>query len=462
MQGRIAVVGGGLAGSEAAWQIARSGLEVDLFEMRPARQTPAHKTGQLGELVCSNSLKSDQPGSAPFLLKEEMKMMHSLVLDVAARCRVPAGAALAVDRDLFAAGITEAIEADARIHLRREEVCDVPDGRLCIIATGPLTSQALADSIRRLTGEESFYFYDAISPVVEADSIDLDRVFRGSRYGKGSDDYINCPMTEQEYDRFYQALIQAESVPVKEFEKAMFFEGCLPIEELARRGRLTLAFGPMKPTGLVDPRTGRRPFAVVQLRQENLLADAYNMVGFQNHLRYGEQQRIFRLIPGLEKAEFIRLGQIHRNTFINAPRLLRPTLQLKSRDTVFFAGQICGVEGYVESAMTGIVAGRNAARIAAGLPALELPRETACGSLIHYLMNADASGFQPMNITFGLLPPLEEEQRRGLHGKKDRQVHQVQRALEAMRRWLPVESSSQARAPAGSLARDCDHHARSH
>lgn len=433
---RIVVIGGGLAGSEAAWQIAQAGLTVELFEMRPVRQTPAHRTDRLAELVCSNSLKSDLPGSAPFLLKHEMKMMDSLILRVAETCRVPAGAALAVDRELFAAGVTAAIESHSCIHLRREELTEIPDDCIAIVATGPLTSPGLAEAIRELTGQDSFYFYDAISPVVEADSIDLDIVFRASRYGKGGDDYLNCPMTETEYDRFYEALLAAEAVPAKEFEKAMFFEGCLPIEELARRGRLTLAFGPMKPVGLLDPRTGQRPFAVVQLRQENLLADAYNLVGFQNHLRYGEQQRIFRMIPGLEQAEFIRLGQIHRNTFINAPRLLQPTLQLRQRPDVLFAGQICGVEGYVESAMTGILAGRNAARIAAGSPGLEFPRQTACGSLIHYLMNADPSGFQPMNIAFGLLPTLADDERRRLRAKKDRRGRQSEIALQAMDDYL--------------------------
>ncbi|MDQ3745509.1 MAG: methylenetetrahydrofolate--tRNA-(uracil(54)-C(5))-methyltransferase (FADH(2)-oxidizing) TrmFO, partial [Acidobacteriota bacterium] len=356
----VLVIGGGLAGAEAAWQAAQAGASVRLCEMRPVRATPAHRTDRLAEIVCSNSLKSDEPGTAPYLLKEELRRAGSVVLDAAGRTRVPAGAALAVDRHKFAELITERVGSHPNITLVREEVTRVPEDAFTIIAAGPLCSDALAEEIARLTNGTGLYFYDAISPIVAADSVNTEVAFRAARYGKGGDDYLNCPMDEEEYARFYDALVSAQSVPLQRFEETRWFEACLPIEELARRGRDTLRFGPMKPVGLRDPRTGREPYAAVQLRQENLMADAYNLVGFQNHLRYGEQARVLRLIPGLEQAEFLQFGQIHRNTYINAPRVLAPTLQMRERAEVFFAGQISGVEGYVESVATGWLAGLNA------------------------------------------------------------------------------------------------------
>src|SRR5213083_94103 len=344
---KIRVIGAGLAGSEAAWQIAHRGLAVELFEMRPVRSTPAHQTGDFAELVCSNSLKSDTENTAPWLLKEEMRLAGSLLMEIAQECTVPAGHALAVDRTTFAARVTEAISREPLITVRREEVTRIDEDHITVIATGPLTSDALSQEIARLSGSSHLYFYDSISPIVEAESIDMTKVYFAARYDKGSADYINCPMSKEEYDRFYDALISAESVEAKEWEKLNYFEACLPIEEIARRGRDTLRFGPMKPVGLKDPRTGKPPYAVVQLRQENLRADSYNLVGFQNHLKFGEQARIMRLIPGLERAEFVRFGQIHRNTYINSPVLLTPTLQMKAHPNVLFAGQISGVEGYV-------------------------------------------------------------------------------------------------------------------
>ena len=379
MKNNIRIVGAGLAGSEAAWQCARRGLEVELYEMRPVRSTPAHQTADFAELVCSNSLKSDSENTAPWLLKEEMRRAGSLLLEIARECAVPAGHALAVDRVAFAARVTEAISLEPHIKVKREEVTAVDELRdVTIIATGPLTSDALAGEIARLSapvtepGQEPvlrsphLYFYDSISPIVEADSIDRSRVYMAARYDKGSADYINCPMTREEYDRFYDALAAAQSVEEKDWEKLNYFESCLPIEEIARRGRDTLRFGPMKPVGLIDPRTGKMPYAVVQLRQENLRADSYNLVGFQNHLKFGEQARVLRLIPGLENARFLRYGQIHRNTYINGPTLLRESLQMKAHPKVFFAGQICGVEGYVESIATGLLAGIHAAALISG------------------------------------------------------------------------------------------------
>src|ERR1051325_9388668 len=363
---KINVIGGGLAGVEAAWQAARSGARVRLFEMRPLRQTPAHRTDKLAEIVCSNSLKSDEPGTASYLLKEELRRAGSLVLDVAAQTKVPAGAALAVDRSKFAELITTQIEANSNIELVREEVTRIPDDEITIIATGPLSSEALTAEIMRLTGSDQLYFYDAIAPIVSADSIDRSVAFPAARYGKGGNDYLNCPFDEQQYANFYETLVNAQSVPLQRFEDTRWFEACLPIEELARRGVDTLRFGPMKPVGLVDPRTGRVPYAAVQLRQENLMADAYSLVGFQNHLRYGEQARGVRTIPGLEQAEFLQYGQIHRNTYICSPRVLQATMQMLSHPNVFFAGQITGVEGYVESVAMGWVAGQHAARLSAG------------------------------------------------------------------------------------------------
>ncbi|HTC31961.1 MAG TPA: methylenetetrahydrofolate--tRNA-(uracil(54)-C(5))-methyltransferase (FADH(2)-oxidizing) TrmFO [Bryobacteraceae bacterium] len=432
--GPIHILGGGLAGSEAAWQIASAGLNCVLFEMRPVRPTPAHKTDQLAELVCSNSLKSEGENSAPWLLKEELRKFDSLLLRAAKEARVPGGQALTVDREVFAREVSRAIEENPRIELRREEAVSIVDEAITIIATGPLTSGALAEEIARLTGVERLFFYDSISPIVDAESIDLGIAFRASRYGKsmdGTDDYLNCPLDREQYERFIDAVLAAEAVPshIPE-DNARFFEACLPIEELARRGRETLRFGPMKPMGLEDPRTGRRPYAVVQLRQENLRADSYNLVGFQNHMRFPEQARVFRRIPGLERAEFLRYGQIHRNTYINAPALLTPTLQLRARPAVFFAGQISGVEGYVESIATGLVAGRHAAELASGTEIRPFPRETAIGSLCAYVSGADARNYQPANITFDLLPTLDEPARlRFRHDKKARHAEVCRRAL---------------------------------
>src|SRR5919206_942726 len=373
---QVNVIGGGLAGVEAAWQAARLGVQVNLYEMRPVMQTPAHRTDKLAEIVCSNSLKSDEPGTASYLLKEELRQGGSLVMAAAAETRVPAGAALAVDREKFAELITQHIEHEPRIRLIREEVTAIPENEITIVATGPLSSDALTTEIMKLTGSDQMYFYDAIAPIVAADSIDTTVAFRAARYDKGGDDYLNCPFNEEQYARFYAELFEAKSVPLQRFEETRWFEACLPIEELARRGVDTLRYGPMKPVGLRDPRTGREPYAVVQLRQENLLADAYNMVGFQNHLRYGEQARVLRLIPGLERAEFLQYGQIHRNTYIRAPRVLAPTMQMRARPAVFFAGQISGVEGYVESVATGWLAGVNAARLLAGQAPTPAPAQT--------------------------------------------------------------------------------------
>jgi methylenetetrahydrofolate--tRNA-(uracil-5-)-methyltransferase len=432
----VVVIGGGFAGVEAAWQAARGGARVRLFEMRPVRQTPAHRTDKLAEIVCSNSLKSDEPGTAPYLLKEELRRGGSLVMDAAMRTRVPAGAALAVDRQRFAELVTERIGSHPNITLVREEATRVEEGAVTIIAAGPLCSDALAEEIARLTGGTGLYFYDAISPIVAADSINTEVAFRAARYGKGGDDYLNCPMNEEEYARFYDALVSAQSVPLQRFEETRWFEACLPLEELARRGRDTLRFGPMKPVGLRDPRTGREPYAAVQLRQENLMADAYNLVGFQNHLRYGEQARVIRQIPGLERAEFLQFGQIHRNTYINAPRVLAPTLRMRERESVFFAGQISGVEGYVESVASGWLAGTNAARIARGLAPVEAPAQTATGALARYVSGADAKKYQPVNITFALLEPLAEEDRRRFKKKRDRHARQVELALAEWDGWL--------------------------
>ncbi|HEX8149610.1 MAG TPA: methylenetetrahydrofolate--tRNA-(uracil(54)-C(5))-methyltransferase (FADH(2)-oxidizing) TrmFO [Pyrinomonadaceae bacterium] len=430
------MIGGGFAGVEAAWQAAREGARVRLYEMRPVRQTPAHRTDRLAEIVCSNSLKSDEPGTAPYLLKEELRRGASVVLDVAMRTRVPAGAALAVDRQRFAEEITGLVESHPNIEVMREEATGVDEGAVTVIAAGPLCSDALAEEIARLTEGTGLYFYDAISPIVAAESVDTSVAFRAARYGKGGDDYLNCPMDEEEYARFYGALVGAQSVPLQRFEETRWFEACLPIEELARRGVDTLRYGPMKPVGLRDPRTGREPYACVQLRQENLMADAYNLVGFQNHLRYGEQARVLRLIPGLERAEFLQYGQIHRNTYINAPRVLAPTLQMRGRPEVLFAGQISGVEGYVESVATGWLAGKNAARVARGEAPLEAPPRAATGALARYVSGADAKNYQPVNITFALLVPLSEEERRRLKKKRDRHARQVELALEEWDRWL--------------------------
>jgi methylenetetrahydrofolate--tRNA-(uracil-5-)-methyltransferase len=432
----INVIGGGLAGVEAAWQAARAGAQVRLYEMRPIRQTPAHRTDKLAEIVCSNSLKSDQPGSAPFLLKEELRRGKSLVMEAANATRVPAGAALAVDRERFAAYITERIESDPQIEIVRAEVTAIPRDDITIIATGPLTSDALTMEIMKLTGDDQLYFYDAIAPIIAADSIDQSIAFLAARYGRGGDDYLNCPFDKDQYAQFYQALIEANSVPLQRFEETRWFEACLPIEELARRGVDTLRFGPMKPVGLIDPRTGREPYAAVQLRQENLMADAYSMVGFQNHLRYGEQARVLRLIPGLEHAEFLQFGQIHRNTYLNAPRVLAATMQMHSASNLFFAGQITGVEGYVESVAMGWLAGRNAARYSKGEELLVAPPRSAIGALARYISGAETKNYQPVNITFALLAPLTPDQARSVKRKRDRHSLQVELALAEWDRWL--------------------------
>lgn len=433
----ISILGGGLAGSEAAWQLARRGLRATLYEMRPVRVTPAHQTDRLAELVCSNSLKSESESTAPWLLKEELRRLNSLLLTAAQKARVPGGHALTVDRDLFAAEVTAAIEGEPMIEVRREEAAAVPEDGIVIVATGPLTSDALAASIARLTGSERLFFYDSISPIVDAETVDTNIAYWASRYGKstdGTDDYLNCPLDREQYERFVDELLGAQSVPAHISEDAVcYFEACLPIEEIARRGRDTLRFGPMKPMGLNDPRTGKRPYAVVQLRQENLRAQSFNLVGFQNHMRFGEQQRVLRLIPGLERAEFLRYGQIHRNTYINAPALLTSTLQLRARPEVFFAGQISGVEGYVESIATGLMAGVHAAALAHGETPLSLPRETALGSLCHYISAADAGDYQPANITFDLLPQLDEPTRQKLRRDKHaRHAEVCRRALDAL------------------------------
>src|SRR5687768_4128423 len=432
----INVIGGGLAGVEAAWQAAEAGEQVRLFEMRPVTNTPAHRTDKLAEIVCSNSLKSDEPGSASYLLKEELRRGQSLVMEVAAATRVPAGAALAVDRHKFAELITTRIESHPRIQLVREEVRTIPEDEIAIIATGPLSSEALTGEIMKLTGSDQLYFYDAIAPIIAADSIDRSIAFAAARYGKGGDDYLNCPFDQEEYARFYNALIEAKSVPLQRFEETRWFEACLPIEELARRGVDTLRFGPMKPVGLRDPLSGREPYAAVQLRQENLMADAYSLVGFQNHLRYGEQARVLRLIPGLENAEFLQFGQIHRNTYICSPRVLSPTMQMRDRPNVFFAGQITGVEGYVESVAMGWLAGVNAARLAFGRELVEAPLPTATGALAHYVSHADTKNFQPVNITFALLRPLPEPAKRGSRKKRERRQLQVELALKEWDEWL--------------------------
>jgi len=430
----LTVVGGGLAGSEAAWQAAERGVTVTLVEMRPHRATPAHVSDRLAELVCSNSLGSDLPDRAAGLLKAELRHLNSLVLACADGTRVPAGGALAVDRELFAAEVTRRIESHPRIRLVREEVTAIPDGP-AVIATGPLTSDTLAERIAALTGQEHLYFYDALAPIVSADSIDDSIAFRASRYGKGDADYINCPMTEEEYTRFVEALVAAERIPLREFEQgdARFFEGCLPVEVLAARGQEALAFGPLRPVGLTDPRTGARPHAVVQLRQDNLAGTLFNIVGFQTNLRYAEQERVFRLIPGLGQAEFVRFGHMHRNTFINGPRLLEPTMGFRERPGLFFAGQITAVEGYVGSVGGRWVAGVNAARFALGKEPLVLPHTTMLGALCTYVSRADPETFQPMKANFGLLPPLSPPVR----NKRKRYQAYAARAMDNLQSEIP-------------------------
>lgn len=405
-----------------------------LYEMRPARMTPAHTTDRLGELVCSNSLKSDQISSAPWLLKEELRHLGSLLMRAADKTWVPAGHALAVDRDLFSRRLTEEISREPLITVVREEVKELPRDGITVVASGPLTSDALAASIARFAGAENLYFYDAISPIVEAASLDMSRLSRASRYGKGGADYLNAFFSKEEYLAFYDALINAESAQVREFDRPQYFEGCLPVEELARRGVDTLRFGPMKPVGLTDPYTGRRAYAALQMRRENLMADAWNLVGFQNHMKFNEQRRVFRMIPGLENAEFQRFGQVHRNSYINAPQVLQTTLQAKTRPGLFFAGQLCGVEGYIESIATGLLAGINAARLACGQEPVAPPPSSACGSLTRYLA-AGQENFQPANITFGLMAETPEEVA-AIRDKKERRRVQAQKALEEIALWI--------------------------
>ena len=440
MSDSVLVLGAGLAGSEAAWQLAQAGIKVDLYEMRPGRSTSAHQTDKMAELVCSNSLKSEAENSAPWLLKQELRRLGCLLLDAANAARVPGGQALTVDRDLFADWVSRKIKTHPLITLHHEEVEAIPDSGIVIIATGPLTSDALAKDIARATGVDRLYFYDAISPIVEADSVDYSIAFRASRYGKSidsTDDYVNCPFNKEEYDAFIDGLLEASRYePHIPEDKTPYFESCLPIEEIVRRGRNTLRFGPMKPVGLTDPRTGRWPYAAVQLRQENLRADSYNLVGFQNSLKFAEQARVLRLIPGLQNAKFVRFGQIHRNTYINAPTCLTPTLQLKTDPRIFFAGQISGVEGYVESIATGLMAGLHATALINGRQPRPFPRETALGSLCHYITGADPKNYQPANITFDLLPSLDEAARKRLrHDKKARHAEVCRLAPVAMNDW---------------------------
>jgi methylenetetrahydrofolate--tRNA-(uracil-5-)-methyltransferase len=433
---RAIVIGGGLAGSEAAWQLAERGVAVTLYEMRPARSTPAHKTDHLAELVCSNSLKSNVRGAASWLLKEELRRSGSLLLRLAGENAVPGGAALAVDRERFGEAVTNAIQSHPLIELRREEVSEIRRHTVALAATGPLTADALAAQLKILTGSENLAFYDSISPIVDAETLNLQRIFRASRYGKGGEDYLNCPLDEAEYRAFYEALMGAETVRAHEFEDLNYFESCLPIEELARRGVDTLRFGPMKPVGLTDPGTGKRPYAVVQLRAENLRHSSYNLVGFQNHLKFPEQKRILRMIPGLENAEFLRFGQIHRNTYINAPRVLAADLSFRAVPGVFVAGQLSGVEGYVECIATGYLAGVAMAGRARGDAFEPPPRTTALGSLIHYITHADSSNYQPANISFDLLPPLEGMPRAVARDRRARRERQCERALEDLDTWL--------------------------
>jgi methylenetetrahydrofolate--tRNA-(uracil-5-)-methyltransferase len=471
----VIIAGGGLAGSEAAWQLAERGVAVTLYEMRPSCPTPAHKTDRLAELVCSNSLKSNAPGSASWLLKEELRRAGSLLLRVAGECAVPGGAALAVDRERFAEAVTAAVCGHSAITVRREELQQIPNEGLALVSTGPLTSDALAAQVQALTGSENLAFYDAISPVVDAETLNMERIFSASRYGKGGEDYLNCPFNEEEYRIFYEALASADTVRTNEFENVKFFEACLPIEELGRRGYDTLRFGPMKPVGLVDPRTGRQPFAVVQLRAENLRFSSYNLVGFQNHLKFPEQKRIMRLIPGLENAEFLRLGQIHRNTYINSPRVLNPDLSFRSAPQVVVAGQLSGVEGYVECIATGLLAGlamaaharpeawhghpghehhgqdaRATSRVGASgggpwpnavQPYVPPPRTTALGSLVHYITHAASGNYQPANISFDLLPPMESLPRAIARDRRARREKQCERALDDFEKWFSTIAS---------------------
>ncbi|OCS91491.1 FADH(2)-oxidizing methylenetetrahydrofolate--tRNA-(uracil(54)-C(5))-methyltransferase TrmFO [Caryophanon latum] len=423
----VNVIGAGLAGSEAAWQIAKRGVKVRLYEMRPVKQTPAHHTDKFAELVCSNSLRANGLTNAVGVIKEEMRKLDSVIMAAADNCSVPAGGALAVDRHEFASYVTEAVRNHENIEVINEEVTEIPDG-ITVIATGPLTSEALAAQIQQLTGQDYLYFYDAAAPILEKDSIDMDKVYLKSRYDKGEAAYLNCPMNKEEFDAFRQALIEAECAPLKEFEKEKYFEGCMPIEVMAARGEKTMTFGPMKPVGLEDPKTGKRPYAVVQLRQDDAAGTLYNIVGFQTHLKWGEQKRVFSMIPGLENVEIVRYGVMHRNTFINSPKVLEKTYQLSANKQIFFAGQMTGVEGYVESAGSGLIAGINAARLAVGEEPIIFPFETALGAMARYITEADAKNFQPMNVNFGIFPDLGER----IRSKAERAERQATRAIEAI------------------------------
>ena len=425
MTKKVTIIGAGLAGSEAAWQVANAGVPVDLYEMRPVKKTPAHQTENFAELVCSNSLRGNSLTNAVGVLKEEMRRLNSIIIGSADQTAVPAGGALAVDRDSFSETITEKIKSHPLITIKNEEITDIPEG-IVIIATGPLTSESLSQKIQEFNGSEGFYFYDAAAPIIDKSTIDMDKVYLKSRYNKGEAAYLNCPMTEEEFNAFHEALVNAEVVPLRTFEKEKFFEGCMPIEVMAQRGIKTMLFGPMKPVGLEDPKTGKRPYAVIQLRQDNAAASLYKIVGFQTHLKWGEQKRVFRMIPGLENAEFVRYGVMHRNSFMNSPELLKPTYQSKKRDDLFFAGQMTGVEGYVESAASGLLAGINAARLAKGEEPIEFPRETTLGSMAYYITHAEGKHFQPMNANFGLFPELPER----IRDKKERYEAIANRALD--------------------------------
>ncbi len=430
-EGLLVVIGGGLAGCEAAWQAAKRGISVLLYEMKPGRFSPAHRSDKLAELVCSNSLRSDSIENAVGLLKEEMRRLDSLILEAAQETRVPAGGALAVDREQFSAFITERIENLPHVEVRREEIKKIPESELTIVATGPLTSEDLAHELVRLAGAEDLYFYDAIAPIVEAESIDMTTAFKASRYNKGEGDYINCPMTKEQYETFVDEILRAEKVPLRTFEKEVYFEGCMPIEIMAERGRQSLAFGPMKPVGLVDSKTGKQPYAVVQLRQEDACGSLYNMVGFQTKMTWKEQPGIFRKIPGLENAQFHRLGSIHRNTYLNSPSILEKTLQIKGFPHIFLAGQLCGVEGYVESSAMGLLAGINGARKVLGEHQMTPPPTTVLGALVLYITEANPVGFQPMNANFGLFPPPSKRLKKGIRRKA-----LAKRALTDLTQWI--------------------------
>ncbi|SDY72535.1 methylenetetrahydrofolate--tRNA-(uracil-5-)-methyltransferase [Evansella caseinilytica] len=431
MQQHVNVIGAGLAGSEAAWQLAEQGVPVHLYEMRPKKRTPAHHTDKFAELVCSNSLRANTLTNAVGVLKEEMRQLNSVIIRSADDCAVPAGGALAVDRHEFAGLVTERVKSHPLVTVFEEEMTEIPE-ETTIVCTGPLTSDRLSEHLKTLTGESYLYFYDAAAPIIEADSIDYDKVYLKSRYDKGEAAYLNCPMTEEEFNRFYEALTEAETVPMKEFEKEIFFEGCMPVEVMAKRGKKTLLFGPMKPVGLEDPKTGKRPFAVVQLRQDNSSGTLYNIVGFQTHLKWGPQKEVLRLIPGLENAEIVRYGVMHRNTFINSPRLLRPTYQYRDLENLFFAGQMTGVEGYVESAAAGLIAGINAARLLRGQDPVIFPAETVIGAMANYITTASPDNFQPMNANFGLLPPFEVR----IKNKKERYEKLAERALTTIQNFV--------------------------